>query len=234
MAGLGDELLLLRAATGVTDQSSEGNDGTYVGGMGVSSGEFEYDGTDDRISVGRPVSLRLEAGPISISMFFTDDTGTNSLITMGVSRGSVSERTFDIFDTGSQLRFHGLHLSGVSWALDTTTRPALGDRHHVVATWDGTTDAGAAKLYVDGALAVSGTPSTASLTTGEEWNVGGIEQHGFAFDGQQDDIRIFGRAVSAAEVTLLYNSGTPGYDAASGAPAQNAQHNNMRNIRMAP
>jgi len=56
--GFGDELLILRGPTGVTDQSTYGNNGTYNGGMGIvsdtgSSGvsAFLFDAIDDTISI---------------------------------------------------------------------------------------------------------------------------------------------------------------------------------------
>ena len=52
---------------------------------------------------------------------------------------------------------------------------------------------------------------------------------------RMDDVRVFSVSLDSSDIAYLYNSGTGrGIVASSGAPAQNAQHNNLRNIRMAP
>ena len=85
--------------------------------------------------------------------------------------------------------------------MDSATTFSEGNWHHVVATYDGTSS----KLYVDGSLegqvAIAGTitPSTAPLAIGRN----GIQDTD-RFRGSIDDVRIYDRALSAAEVAILH------------------------------
>ena len=82
--------------------------------------------------------------------------------------------------------------------------------HHFAAVWDQDSAAGS-ELYIDGVAdsatdtgtignidAVSGT---AVLTIGAE------SDSGNPFDGKEDEIRVYKRALSAAEIAALYNQG---------------------------
>ena len=65
-------------------------------------------------------------------------------------------------------------------------------------------------IYVDGILSNSGTSTSSFSATNEIW----IGSHGgtspwsvWGFNGLIDDVRIYDRALSAAEVQALYNLG---------------------------
>jgi hypothetical protein len=110
---------------------------------------------------------------------------------------------------GGQLRF-GLDTTGGNTGIQTTGAVADGNWHLVVCTWDGVTGDHAARIYLDGApdttsLALTGTiiPSTSELTVGS-----GIS--GYYFTGTLEDVRLYGRALSAAEVSASYAAGADG------------------------
>ena len=79
--------------------------------------------------------------------------------------------------------------------------------HHVVASWDGTTNANGAKLYIDGSLFDQRTANatlasqtfTLGITLGADRQSSGRSILGL------DQVRIFNTALSAANVTSLYN-----------------------------
>lgn len=77
--------------------------------------------------------------------------------------------------------------------------------HHVVFLWNAA--ASTYSIYLDGILKESKTNITFSaLTTGaEEFGRYGSSNY---FNGQMDDVRIYNRALSTAEVTQLYNNGS--------------------------
>ena len=67
---------------------------------------------------------------------------------------------------------------------------------------------GLMKLYVNGLQ--EGTASLGTLWTGgDRWDVGTVTGSGSIgyFDGTIDDVRLYNRALSAAEVQQLYNAG---------------------------
>ena len=65
------------------------------------------------------------------------------------------------------------------------------------------------KLYVNGIEVLSGTPPATLLQNSHEVTIGsrqsGSDVYNMNFDGLMDDVRIYGRALTAADVTELYN-----------------------------
>lgn len=75
--------------------------------------------------------------------------------------------------------------------------------HHVVGTYDGTT----AKIYVDDTLCAS-RAITATLTSPGNFNVGLDNTTTASYmNGNLDEVGLWSRALSATEVTTLYNGG---------------------------
>ncbi len=80
--------------------------------------------------------------------------------------------------------------------LDSGQAPAIGQWQHVAATYDGTT----ARFYIDGTQ-VATTTYTGNVGDSNSWRIGayGATATGF-FDGNIDNVRIYDRALSAAEI----------------------------------
>jgi len=77
----------------------------------------------------------------------------------------------------------------------------LNEWYHIVGTWDGSTQI----IYVDGALA--NQTANSSTPTGTDNILVGKLSDGFNLYGQVDEVRVYNRALSAAEVLQLYNLG---------------------------
>ena len=92
---------------------------------------------------------------------------------------------------------HQLTLGGsLSSYLDSGQSPVVGQWQHLAATFDGTT----ARFYLNGAEVASKAVSGA-VGTSNTWRIGayGSVPGGF-FDGVIDEIRVYDRALGAAEV----------------------------------
>jgi hypothetical protein len=108
---------------------------------------------------------------------------------------------FELRDNGS----NNLVLSGTKLLNN-------GQWHHIVAVRDNSTDQN--RLYVDGVLEASGPinyPNSFIADNPTEINVGWLHRANsgdpeYHFIGSIDEVAIFNRAVSAAEVTSFYNS----------------------------
>jgi hypothetical protein len=72
--------------------------------------------------------------------------------------------------------------------------------NHVVGVWDGTT----IQIYVNGVAGTSDTYS-GTMTTSNPFEIGRLGTDAFNIDGQIDDVRIYNRALSLAEVKALYS-----------------------------
>jgi hypothetical protein len=88
--------------------------------------------------------------------------------------------------------------------------------HHVVMTWSGGTTDAAIKLYYDnaqvdtfnGGAGTFTAPSSASVP----WALGNSGSLVAADNlvGSEDDVRLYNRALSAGEITSIFNAGTAG------------------------
>ena len=93
------------------------------------------------------------------------------------------------FGNADQVLYGGTRLTANTWV-------------HLAATYDGTTQ----RLFVNGAQ-VASRAQTGSLTvsTGAV-RIGGNQVFGEYFQGRIDDLRIYNRALSAAEITTDMNT----------------------------
>lgn len=86
--------------------------------------------------------------------------------------------------------------------------------YHVVVTFSGNQSATGFKIYVNGSsetISVQFNTSAADWTTSQDLNVSGYANGaGAYYNGLLDEMTIWNKELSAAEVTSLYNSGVPG------------------------
>ena len=195
------------AGATTADGSGQGHAGTLVNGptwatgpTASFAGALTYNGTTQYVSafVGSGTNLpaanaaqsiswwaRVSANPTTTQTIMALTNGTSSAVQPGFRGGQVG-----VWQYGGAF-------------LVSTTPPAAGAWHHYVYTYDPAgLPASTHRLYVDGALAASSTltPQTATPTKLEfgRWT-GGSEY----FQGTLDDVRVYTRALSAAEVHIL-------------------------------
>ena len=103
------------------------------------------------------------------------------------------------------------------------------DWHNIVATYDGSSNLSGVKIYVDGSsidieLEASDTLSPGmDITTSTSLSIGSFINNAqantifYPFDGNMDEVAIWTKSLSAAEVAASYNSGA-GVDLTNGIP----------------
>jgi len=207
--------------TSSTDSSGSGNTGSltnfalsgstsnWVTGNAAKRGcALNFDGSNDNVTIGDANSLDLTTtGTLSawvkVTTFATDGASNRRIISK--QNNVADNEIYGLLTESTQSRFE-LRLNGNGNNLyTTTTNLATGRWYHLVGTWDGTN----ARIYVNGAqdnIVAQSTPSatTKNLLIG---NWGATTGQG-AFSGSLDDVRIYNRALTATEVTALYNSGS--------------------------
>ncbi len=124
--------------------------------------------------------------------------GANNLSVLAKAVGVDTSNSWqlEIVGTSRKLSFTG----GSQHYLESPAVISLGAWHHVAGTWDGTTK----RLYVDGAL-VSSIASTVTYDRHAVY-LGADENNGvlaLPFDGVLDDLRVYNRALPAAELAAL-------------------------------
>ena len=88
--------------------------------------------------------------------------------------------------------------SGTNYILDENASLSGNKWAHLICTWDGTT----LKLYVNASLLSSHNATSGPGNTADR-------NYSFSGGGYLDDLGIWNEALTAAEITQLYNSGVP-------------------------
>jgi hypothetical protein len=199
------------------DSSGHGNTGSFAGGVTLGASGLindpntsaSFDGNDDRMYFSDSASLSPTAA-ISLEAWIRPNavsTASGSawhLISkwntalLYIAGGASPKFVFSLYNTGTSS--YGSNVSST-----TTVRAAV--TYHVVGTYDGTT----MRLYVNGVL----EGSVARSGSVNDSTYGGVLAGGGwgtlpspAFQGRLDEVAIYGRALTAAEVQTDFNTGT--------------------------
>jgi hypothetical protein len=212
------------SGTTAYDRSGSGNNGTLTNGPTPTFGKvgqaLSFDGTDDYISVADPASgvLDFGTGDFSISVW-VKVMSSNSGRLINKWNGSSSEgwildvnTTTGGSNSAGHIRFRMRDTAENNFDYAHNVSIHDGEWHHIAVSLDRDSTTGLV-LYKDGAVAgaaqdptsVSGSLSIAgALNMGALPSVVGGEAY---FSGSIDEVRIYNRALSAAEITALYNQG---------------------------
>ncbi len=210
------------SGTSAVDSSMYGNNGTLQNGPtwiagGKVNSALNFDGTDDRVTVPDSSSLRLTGNRITLAAWVKPDTITQSWSTvMQRSRTGLGWMDWQIYARANdaptpnrpvcRFDFDGDSAVDANEEVQGDIILAANTWHHLACTYDGT----ALRFYIDGTL--RGTTASASQTiinsTRPVW-IGGNEAWGEYFDGQIDDVRIYSRALSEAELKGIAGGNPP-------------------------
>ena len=222
--GLGDEQLWLSPTNSnnvspFDDQSGNGNNGTASGGLltiadssNGGSYAYDFDGTDDYVSIPDSPSLRIDnPSGISICAWIKPDT-----VSGGDSFSSTNPRYIIKKGVLPDSFNYGLRLLGgkVSFtyrnSTDTAYTACIQDVASVVAgSWQHVAVSGSSsgyKIYVNGsevASTQSGTLTDSPIQNSNSCELGRQDTTQRMFDGLQDDIRLYDRVLTPAEIVHL-------------------------------
>ena len=176
----------------------------------------DFDGTNDYVDCGGSSDFSFTDGSGNDSAFSIsawvkfDNTNRARLLSKDTS---TSSREY-LFGTNATNKFNML-LGNGSVNLDIQNNTTLNntDWFHVVATYDGSETASGLKVYVN-ADASSLTNNSLGSYSGMPSTSGNLEIGRFAnghsfFNGLVDEVAVFNSALSASDVTAIYNSGVP-------------------------
>ena len=183
------------------DLSGNGNDGVLVNGTSWSSTATfgtaaNFDGTNDRIDVPDSNSLDLTSGMTLEA--WVRPTANSSYRTV-VLKEVPGELSYALYSADSD---HGTRPSGwvrlnnSSRFADGTASIPLNVYTHIAVTFNGTTLA----MYVNGILATTTNVAGTIQTSAFPLRIGGNTVWGEYFRGQIDEVRIYSRALSQAEI----------------------------------
>ena len=206
------------------DESGNGNDGEVKGATlatdrhGKKVSAYSFDGTDDYIGVNDAGSLRPDY--ITVSVWFKSPFSSILINKSELTRGKRHPRYAQLtFGEQFCVKRESQGQSTLGWQYSGAAPASSIDVwEHRVGLWDGQK----VKLYVNGELAASkdGLAGPMDNISGGNLNFGvGWDLEGDYFQGQMDDIRIYNRALSAEEVSALYDLEKPKTDLKRGLVA---------------
>jgi hypothetical protein len=194
----------------VPDSSVNGNDGSctvgstcpaFVAGDGQPPGSYDFTGNGNYISLPNESAFDFTTR-FSVSLWMRSSTPVNwfaQLIGKGDSAWAIErqERTNTLSFTTFAPSPH--NLAGSTNVFD-------GQWHHIAAVYDGTRKT----LYVDGQVDAQALYSATLSTNNANVRLGfNSEFTQGQYDGFLDDVRIFNRGLSPAEVTQILNEPVP-------------------------
>jgi hypothetical protein len=180
--------------------------GTLPGEAGRHGGAMLFDGTDDTVTASGYKGISGTASRTITAWIKSTASGTNMGIVSWGGSGSGKKMVLRTLAGSNALRIEveGGSRTGSSDIID-------GKWHFVVmtlATGGGSPNITDAKLYVDGVEEVSYTDVGQAVNTGSASDVViGNSLSSSYFDGSIDDVRIYDKALSDAEVLELYKQG---------------------------
>jgi len=190
------------------------NDGTIYGAewtMGILNGALDFDGTSDYVSVPHDTGLNI-TGDITISawVYFTEggsgqDGTEKAIVTKCVGSGTTNNPfDFRTNNTAEQLMLRLVRADAAGHeVVYSTDGISLNSWHHVlVRVQDKIGD-----FYVDGTVTTKAGSFNKTPTGNTQPLLIGRRDDGLYLGGMLDDVRIYGRALSAGEVEQLYQEG---------------------------
>jgi len=195
------------SGTTAYDRSGMGNNGTLTGGAKVVLGKngqgVQFDGVDDYIDT-VPASDLAESATFTVSFWVKAVSTAPNKMAIAIRNAQSNGTLFAIYPADN----NGGRGARVYWnSTSIITESGVersGSWHHYLFVSRSTTNH---ELYVDGqSVGTSATskslPNPLSNITIGAWYP--TSQH---FNGSLDEVRIYNRALSANEVTQLYNLG---------------------------
>jgi hypothetical protein len=187
------------SGTTTADQSGRGNSGTLSNAIWTVDGKFNkalsFNGSNAWVTVADSASLDLTSGMTVEAWVKPSFLGGWRSVLMKEQPGNVAYGLYGNTSLGRPAA--ELHVAGSGRILNGTSGLPLGSWSHVAMTFDGTT----IRLFVNGAQASQLTQSGSITTSSSPLRIGGNGVWGEYFNGVIDEVRVYNRALSAAEIT---------------------------------
>lgn len=198
------------------------NSPTWTPAGGRVDGTLDFDGSDDRIDAGSPAALD-NLGAMTIVGWIRPDTlgeGPSLGRIIGKTTGNTAAGGWTLnLDTTNRLTFSVDYATTDLLRRSANNTITMGAWQHVAVTWNGSSTASNAIIYINGAV-----PSYATTTNASGARANDAAQNiaignpptltDRSFDGRIDDLRIYNRVLTAAEIASLYDAQISGHGCA--------------------
>ena len=174
-------------------------------GVGKINEALDFDSaSEDYVDCGNN-SITKPTSQISIA-FWMEAESAEDYARMVATHAKDNDNGYGVKDNGAGKIIFLLDIDGGGGGASSVVSDstyAIGSYQHVVCTYDGTT----MKMYINGALQSDTETVSGSITYDSgELVLGNVATQDRGFNGLLDDVRIYDRALSLAEVGSIYNS----------------------------
>lgn len=169
---------------------------------------LEFDGANDRVTLGNSGTVNF-AGAISMEAWVRPDTreGVHSILTHGAVTIPPRETGLRMNAGNYEVFCNNGATHGVSSAIPTSD---VGRWVHLAGVYEG----GAWKLYRNGVLVAQNADATGAVTASAGWAIGSRPTAADrVFDGRIDEVRLWNRGRSAAEIAADFSRSLVGNEA---------------------
>jgi PKD repeat protein len=181
------------------DASGMKNYGTISGAKRVATTFFgralKFDGNNDWVTIHDSASLDLTKGMTMAAWVFpTTTTGARDIL---IKEGSGAD-IYNLYARNWRGRPESnVFVGGANRVAEGTALPA-NVWTHLAGTYDGTT----LRLFINGVQTASSTPNGSIATSSGPLRIGGNSLWGEFFQGYIDEVRVYNRALTQAEIAL--------------------------------
>lgn len=202
-------------STGTTasDSSGNSNDGTISGATwsaGKVGSALSFNGINDSFNAGNPASLQI-TGALSMEGWVRIDDLSVSSSLFGKGHGLGSPANYGYFLTyyaPTKAIYFDTYNTSIRDGFSKTNAIIDNGWHHIAATWDGTTSTNGKKLYIDGVLIAQKTSAISSMgNLSYDFRIGIDSVNSRPAKAAIDEVKVYNRALSAAEVLAEYTAG---------------------------
>jgi hypothetical protein len=200
-----------RSGTAWTDLSGLGNNGTLVNGPSFDSGNggsILFDGTNDYVTLGTPVSLRGLQVPLTITAWARANGVTAGNTLYGIYGGLTGGRLYSLFrvDNGVLVYFTTNSSGGYQWQTSFTVTTGVWNFYAVIVS--GTISSPSVKYFLNqSSQSFNYSALSSSPDTSVDIRVGGnASVPGEAWDGYIGQLSVYNRALSDQEILSNFNA----------------------------
>ena len=201
----------------IAESSAGASDSALIKYQGLLDNNYSlsFDGVDDYLNLGTGIGSAFSgASSVSVSLWFNSSLlpSSSSPEALFQQEAAVAGDSwlFAIRLSGSSLQFGMQTNISSGYPFESGGTASVNTWHHAVLTFDGSSTT--MKGYLDGTSIATDSSAGTQLVTPEANSLGVIGNVGSftrSFNGLIDEVAIFSSALSASDVTILYNGGNP-------------------------
>ena len=191
------------SGTTTVDASGLGNTGTITAGTWTTAGRFgnalSFNGTSSLVTIADVAALRLST-TMTLEAWVRPTSSTSWRCAM--LKESSGGLAYGLYSSDASSRPGGYVFVGSEVDATAPSAIALNAWTHLAATYDGAT----LRLFVNGTQVTSRALTGSIASSTQPLRIGGNQVWGEYFAGLIDEVRVYNRALSAAEIQIDMNT----------------------------